>query len=245
LRSIASLGYRGLEIAPTRLCPERPYENIDVSLDFKQHLENEYGLKICSMQSIWYGRSENIFIPDEAAILLELTEQALHYADAIGCPNLVFGCPKNRSLPPTKTIEDAYSFFNALAGIAEEHRARIAIEPNPAIYQTNFLNTTTDAYRFLSSLPSYIAAAFSINLDLGTILANDEPLDSLIPIIPFVSHVHISEPHLAPIQARDIHYQLKELLEDQDYQGYISLEMASADRRILNKCLEYVAEVFS
>ena len=59
-----------------------------------------------------------------------------------------------------------------------------------------------------------------------------------------VSHVHISEPGLAPIQPRPLHRELALLLKGVGYQGFVSLEMKAAGEEELTRSLEYVAEVF-
>lgn len=93
------LGYTGLEIAPTRVFPERPYDNLPGAALFAGVMWQKYGFSIPSMQSIWYGQTGSIFEPDEAAALADYTAQALEFAYACHCPSLVFGCPRNRSIP--------------------------------------------------------------------------------------------------------------------------------------------------
>ena len=55
----------GLEIAPTRIFPETPYEKLEEASLFAAEIKRDYGLVIPSMQSIWFGRSENIFSSQE------------------------------------------------------------------------------------------------------------------------------------------------------------------------------------
>ena len=55
------LGYEGLEIAPTRIFPQNPYDNLEAASQWQQELKKEYGLCVPSMQSIWFGRQEKIF----------------------------------------------------------------------------------------------------------------------------------------------------------------------------------------
>lgn len=84
-------GYSGLEIAPTRIFPERPYEQNDAAKEWSNKLKED-GFVIPSMQSIWYGRTENIFNSvEERKALLYYTKLAIDFAEAIGCKNLVFG----------------------------------------------------------------------------------------------------------------------------------------------------------
>lgn len=58
---LAELGFDGLEIAPTRIIPEKPYDRLEEAKAFADEIKEKYGLKVVSMQSIWFGISEKIF----------------------------------------------------------------------------------------------------------------------------------------------------------------------------------------
>lgn len=88
------LGHSGLEIAPTRIFPDNPYSKDNAARDWSKNLYGDYGFAIPSMQSIWYGRQETIFgTQKERDSLIAYTDQAIDFAQSIGCHNLVFGCP--------------------------------------------------------------------------------------------------------------------------------------------------------
>lgn len=90
-------GFNGLEIAPTRIFGENPYDNIRDATEFSSNLRNKYGLKVSSIQSIWYGITCSIFGTNaEREFLIKYTKKAINFAETIGCKNIVFGCPKNR-----------------------------------------------------------------------------------------------------------------------------------------------------
>ena len=100
-------GFTGLEIAPTRIFPEYPYENLTGAALFGGYLLNRWGFHVPSMQSIWYGQKGNIFDPADTEHLLDYTAQAFQFAHSLNCPSLVFGCPKNRmrwgpTMPPPR-----------------------------------------------------------------------------------------------------------------------------------------------
>ena len=70
-------GIEGLEIAPTRIFPEEPYDKILEAGEWAKMLKEDYGLSIPSMQSIWFGRKEKIFSSqDEREILIQYTKKA-------------------------------------------------------------------------------------------------------------------------------------------------------------------------
>lgn len=237
------LGFQGLEVAPTRIVEEDPYAHCDEALAFKDEVAERFGLEICSMQSIWRGRTENIFDTEGAAVLLDFTDEALAFAQGIGCGNLVFGCPKNRVMPETASPEAACEFFQDLGKRAAAAKTVVALEANPVIYGTNFLNTTPEAFAFLKTFDA--PQGLGINLDLGTIIYNDEDVREVEEMLPYINHIHISEPHLAPVGYRSDHRVLRDLLQESKYDGYVSLEMATVPADEMKRSLEYMAEMFA
>ena len=90
-------GFTGLEIAPTRIFSEQPYDHLDDARAWSDQLKSQNGFIIPSMQSIWYGRTEKLFGTDEErATLVDYTKKAIDFAEAVGCKNLVF-----RPMPPS------------------------------------------------------------------------------------------------------------------------------------------------
>ena len=60
-------GFDGLEVAPSRIFPDFPYDHAREMKAYASRLKDAYGLAIRSMQSIWFGRTENIFDGAEPA----------------------------------------------------------------------------------------------------------------------------------------------------------------------------------
>lgn len=227
LSTLPAHGCEALEIAPTRVLPETPYKRLPEARAFAQKLREETGLPICSMQSIWYRRSERIFgEPEEVAALIDYTKEAILFAEAIGCPNLVFGSPKNRIIPEGKKRDDAADFFRAIGEFAAEHGAAIALEAVPVSYGTNFLNRTDDLYDFVRMID---CPGLRMNLDFGTMLTNGENVGDIARYIPFVHHVHISENGLAGIERREEHRIFLQALRDGGYDRCISIEMRNQE----------------
>ena len=147
-------GVDGIEIAPTRIF-ENPYDRLEEAHLYSYMLKNKYGLTVSSMQSIWYGIGQNIFGTDEdRQFLTDYTKKAVLFAESMGIKNLVFGCPKNRNVPQGANIDIAFEFFKQIGDFAFEHGTNIALEPNPVIYNTNFLNYTKDCCEFVKKVDS-------------------------------------------------------------------------------------------
>ena len=242
-KAMRKYGYEGLEIAPTRFFPVDPYDHIEEVKERKQTLQEEYGLSISSMQSIWYGRKENIFgSEEERKALINYTEKAVLFAEAAGCTNLVFGCPKNRIMKEGDDAGQAISFFRVISDIAQDHGVVIALEANPPIYGTNFINDTPSAIAMIREVDH---PAFRLNLDLGTMIHNEEDISVLKDNAELIHHVHVSEPYLKAIEKRDLHKKMAAFLRDANYPGYVSIETGkTVDIKGLKQTLKYVKKVF-
>lgn len=236
-------GYSGVEIAPTRILTEKPYEQNDAAREWSNKLKEEYGFAIPSMQSIWYGRTENIFNSvEERKALLDYTKMAIDFAETIGCKNLVFGCPRNRNLSENSDSSIAVEFFRELGDYALEHNTVIGMEANPPIYNTNFINDTKSAIELIKEVNS---EGFKLNLDIGTMVQNEESIEELVGNVSLINHVHISEPGLKLIENRELHNKLKEVLVNENYQGFVSIEMGSRENLDeIESILAYVKSVF-
>lgn len=240
-RFLNELNFEGLEIAPTRLFSSQPYEHLNEAKEFSIKLKNHYGLSIPSMQSIWFGRSEKVFGgEEERESLIEYTKKAILFAEAIGCHNLVFGNPKNRNNDTEQEVlEIAVSFFKEIADYAIQHNTIIGLEPNPSIYNTNFINTTKEAFEFCKIVNS---KGLKVNVDLGTMICEESSISLLQEHLNEINHIHISEPFLKPITERDIHKELREL---NNYDKFISIEMGNCnDIELVKDRVRYIRGIF-
>jgi len=243
---LSEIGYSGLEIAPTRIFPVTPYEKPVEARHFSDKLGERYQLEISSMQSIWYGVSESLFgLESERRALVEYTKKAIDFAHVVNCGNLVFGCPKNRVIPDGMSSDEylpvAYDFFRAIGDYAAEKGTCIAIEANPPIYNTNFINTTAQALELCKELNN---PGIKVNIDMGTMIHNNENIKLITDNICLVNHVHLSEPHLMPVEKRQVHGELMEALKHVNYAKYLSVEMSNTgDINAVKSAIFYVREI--
>lgn len=237
------LGYTGLEIAPTRIFKEQPYECLKEAENWKNNIQKEYGFCIPSMQSIWFGRQERVFGSEtERQTLLNYTKKAIDFAAAVGCGNLVFGCPRNRFVPEGVDANKAIPFFRELGEYALYKGTVVGMEANPPIYNTNYINDTIAALELIKEVDS---KGFLLNLDVGTMVENGEDMAELEGQISFINHIHISEPGLKPIEKRELHLWLARFLKEENYQKFVSIEMGKQeDVSYLREVMAYVKEVF-
>lgn len=251
-----------LEIAPTRIIPwddsestgkmAGPYDRIRDVANWAKNLYAKYGLNVVSMQSILNGVKANMFgEPDEKRFLLDYLKSAVDFAAAVKCRNLVFGCPLNRRIPDNYPLEQAgkvaIDFFSEITMYAAQQGTCIAIEANPTIYNTNFINYTSQAFDLARCIAREVgknaSKAFKVNLDMGTILTNGENIYELLTEdnIRLINHVHFSEPNLRVLRQRKEHFEVVRLLEEAEYDRYISLEMRMPEHaQELLEAIEYI-----
>ena len=231
--------FEGLEIAPTKIISQNPYDSTIEAKDWAEDLKMKYGFEISSMQSIWFGKNEKIFgTKEERQILTNYTKKAIDFASAINCKNLVFGCPKNRNMENFSDYDIAIEFFKELGDYAFSQNTCIGMEANPTIYNTNFINNTLSAIDLVKKVNS---KGFLLNLDIGTVLENKENIDELRGNVKLINHVHISEPYLALIENRDLHRELITLLKSENYNKYLSIEMKQQEKLFdIENTIKYV-----
>lgn len=234
----------GLEIAPTRIFPQEPYEQLTEAMDYARQLHEKFGLAIPSMQSIWFGRKENIFASlEDRQILLTYTKKAIDFAKAIGCGNLVFGCPRNRTYAQGCDLSVVIPFFEELGEYALGKNTVLAMEANPPIYNTNYCNTTQEALELVKTVGS---KGFLINLDLGTMIQNGEDMHVVDVARDYLNHIHISEPGLALPKKRGLHAELARYLRETAYDKYVSLETKTQeDIYCVKETMHYLQDVFA
>ena len=236
--------FSGIEIAPTRIIPESPYDHINTAIEFFRTVHYAYEFVIPSMQSIWHGVSDKIFGSEaERLHLIAYTKKAIDFSEAIGCSNVVFGCPRNRVIPEGTDPALAIPFFRELGNYAFEHHTTIGVEANPPIYNTNYINTTSEALQLIHAVDS---KGFMLNLDIGTMIENGEDVSILKGSESLINHVHISEPGLVPLQRRSLHKEVAELLLDSSYCGFVSIEVGRQDNlNVLETMMDYVSRTFA
>jgi sugar phosphate isomerase/epimerase len=243
-KKLADEGYSGLEIAPTRLIPTNPYdsENIRIAANECLKIKKQWGLTICSMQSIWYGRKENIFgSMQERKILYDYTCKAIDFAKAIECPHIVFGNPKNRIKLIDDDKKNGENFFFECAYYAEKKDIIIGVEPNPIIYGTNYLNTTDETLELVKTIDS---PYLKLNYDLGSVIENNESINFINNNISYISHIHVSEPYLDKIKEREMHKDLMEILINKKYKKWISIETKNSGVENLFDSLKMIKKTF-
>jgi len=242
-------GFTGLEIAPGKVATNLYSINENDRNKFYESIK-QFEIAPIAMQSLLFGTSGMNLFEDEFTRnkLLKYLKDAIDWAKYWDIEALVFGSPKNRIMTnpkDNKTWDIAYNFFKTLGDYAYLKKIRFCLEPNPKEYGTNFINTTEEALNFVSKVNSL---GLKINLDLGTIILNNELAENIINKhnIHLIGHVHISEPYLGKIVSFNKVTKVKNILHELNYEYWISIEMKESESfniLELNNITKIVSEI--
>lgn len=234
---LAGASFSGLEIAPGLFfhAATDPFAPDDRTAAAALAEIADAGLALVSMQSLLFGVTGAALFagPDARAAFETGMHRAIALADRFGIPNLVFGSPLQRRVPEQLAMaearDQAAGVFRRLGDAAMAAGTRIAIEANPAAYGTNFCTTLDEALAFVALVDH---PAIQPHLDLGAMHINGDfaSVPARLPALaPRLSHVHVSEPDLAPAPADPV--ALAPLLQGLAAAGYaraVSIEMKRA-----------------
>lgn len=235
---LADAGFSGLEIAPGLFfhAADDPYDPDALTAQAVLDEITARGLSLVSMQSLLFGVQGAALFgdADECAAFERGMVRAINLAERFGIPNLVFGSPRQRRIPEGMETrhawEQAAGIFRRLGDRAGAAGTKIALESNPAAYGTNFLTTLEEAASFAEKVDH---PDVSLILDLGAMHMNgvfDTVAASSRDLAPRLTHVHVSEPNLAPApdDATDLAPVLSSL-RNAGYTGAVSIEMKRPD----------------
>lgn len=231
---MAQHGARGLEIAPGLAFPQEDdaFAPSPAAVRAFNSALSAHGVVLVSMQSLLFGVKDALLFggQTEQANFLCGLERAIALANRLGIPNLVMGSPKNRVIPDelnhAAAEEIAIGSFRMLGEKARKAGVKIALEPNPAAYGTNFLNTLSETAAFAQRVDH---PGVTVNFDIGALIMNEdyEQAGALYESAKrHVSHVHVSEPQLAPAPADAAAFaRAATALKAAGYDGWFSIEM--------------------
>lgn len=231
---LKSAGIRGLEIAPGLFFDGADDVFVPTDAEAASALEAmaDAGLTLVSMQSLLFGVEGAALFEGEAGLgrLRTGMDRAIALAGRFGIPNLVFGSPRQRNIPdgmdPAEAERLAVDAFRRFGDAAARAGTRISVEPNPVAYGTNFLNRIDQSEAFVRKVDH---PAITMIVDVGALHMNGD-FDSVEAVAArtsgLVSHVHISEPELAPSPAAPAQAaRVMRAMTGAGYDGWFSIEM--------------------
>jgi sugar phosphate isomerase/epimerase len=227
----------GLEIAPGMLFADAEDAFDPPAPLIRQRLAEiaDAGLTLVSMQSLLFGVKDVALFgdADRCRAYVAALGRAIRLAGTLGIPHLVLGSPRERAIPEgmpkTEAGRIAAGVLAEIADLAWSHGCRIGLEPNPAIYGTNFATHIGDAARIVREVAR---PGLCLTLDIGNLQINAE-MPELQQIVArnadLIGHVHLSEPELALAPGdTEMACQVISALKEAGYPGWLSIEMRAS-----------------
>jgi sugar phosphate isomerase/epimerase len=173
----------------------------------------------------------------------------VHFCADLGGKIIVVGSPKQRSLLPGVTFEQAWGWatdvFRPSVKVAAEREVIICFEPLP-LEDTNFINTAAEAIRFTRQLES---PNFKVILDVRAMSWEEKPVPDIIRASRgHFAYVHANDKNLKGPGFGDVDFKpIAAALRDVGYDGTVSVEVFKYDEGpevIATQSLRYLKETF-
>lgn len=251
-RTIAEIGYTGIEVAPFTLAP-RPR---DVASDERQRLRDvagEHGLEIIGLHWLLAKTEGYHLTSPDAAVRAATADYLRELADLcadLGGDVMVFGSPGQRSLLPGVSREQALDYATDVFRQAMPHLADrgvfLCMEPLTT-RETDFCNTCADGLELIRRIdhPNFV-----LHQDVKAMLGEGNDLPELIHQYADVTrHFHVNDSNLLGPGMGDTDYHpiLKALL-DTKYPHWVSVEVfdySPGAEKIARDSLSYMQQVLS
>lgn len=231
-------GVRGLEIAPAKVHNPPVEASTDEIRDYRRRWEDR-GISLCAMQALLFGAPYTAIFEGEELrnTMLDYLAQVFAMAGQLGATSLVFGSPKNRkrgNMEYDAAFAGAVTFFREAGRRAADHGVVLCIEPNPAYYECDFVQTSAEGMALVEAVDH---PGFGLHLDAaGMALSKENIAESLERCAGKFRHFHVSEKDLAGIGAGSVdHAAVGAALKKSGYDGWISMEMRPGEGSALGR----------
>lgn len=228
-RAASELGYDGVEIAPFTLAD---------SVDYIHHAMREEIVKAAIRHNVevvglhWLlSKPEGLYInhPDEEVRLRtrKYLNSLIRFCSDIGGQVLVFGSPKQRSVHPELTYEQAWEYaretFAHCAETARHCGVYLCIEPL-STNETDFINNITEAVRMVREVDK---PHLRTMVDVKAMCSEGRPFADIVQEAgDLIMHVHANdESGKGPGAGETDFREVKAALDKIGYDGYVSVEV--------------------
>jgi len=232
---------RYLEYAPDLII--KNYNKKSSVSKIRRSWENKK-IKLYSMQSVLFG-IKNAFIfgnLNQQKIFYNEVKKKILLAKKLGTKIIVFGSPKSKKTfgKSKKKLDFLFEYnMKKIVKICEKNKITFCLEANPKIYGTKYLTHTNQALNLVKKINNKY---FKINLDLGTIISNNEDFNIIIKKnISYIGHAQISCPKLVnPLIKRKLIKRFVSQLNKNEYKKVISVEFLKHDKDSFNTIVELI-----
>lgn len=225
---LKAAGLDRVDIAPGKYFPDPEAASL-ADMELVRRQWEARGFAIEGMQALLFGTSGLNLFADPDGVMLRRLAGVCRIGQGVGARALTFGSPRQRDrsgLDDETTRAIAVDFFRRLGDAAAAAEVVVCLEPNPAIYNCNFMVTTAEAAAMVEAVDH---PAIRLQLDVGALALNEEPVaETIARFGPLAGHVHASEPQLKPLgDAGASHAAAAEALAKARPDLVVTIEMAA------------------
>lgn len=234
LELAASLGFTGLEIAPSLVNPD-PWALTEGEMIRRNKAWAAAGLAAVSFHALFYGLTEPQLFGTEPGrrAYLDFLAHLARLAGAVGCPIMVIGSPANRGrggLDKPTALAAAVDLLGRAAVEADRSGVCLCIEPLPE-RESDFINDHAEALALVRAVDH---PALGMILDAKALVEQGEDGPAAITAsAPYLRHFHVNDPGLTPpgTTGRIDHALLGRSLRAAGYDDWVSLEVGRSQGR--------------
>ena len=222
-------GYAGVEVAPFTLAPRIT----DVTAARRSELRAQAadaGIEIIGLHWLLAGTDGLYLTSPDPGVRLRTGDYLVRLAEAthdLGGSLMVFGSPKQRSLLPGVSAEQAFGWsaetFRRVMPAIADHGVTFCMEPL-APSETNFINTCAEGARLVSAVNH---PNFTLHLDVKAMSSESTPVVDLIRTYgPAAGHFHANDANLRGPGFGEIDFvPIFKALRDSGYDRWVSVEV--------------------
>jgi sugar phosphate isomerase/epimerase len=248
----SEVGYDCVEIAPFTIAKSV----MDISASERQRIKDLAVEKRIAISGIHWVlvQTEGLHLTHSDAAVRARTARyfvdLVDFCGDLGGTRIVVGSPKQRSLQPGVSYEQAWehatNVFRDSIRRAEERDIVICFEPL-APSETDFVNTAAEGIRFAQQFNS---PAMSIILDVKAMSSEGKPVSDIIrESAGKFEYFHANDPNLKGPGFGDTDFgPIARALRDAKYNGVVSVEVFKFEegaKAIASQSLEYLRKTFA
>ena len=245
-------GYDAIEIAPFTLAPNVTAIS-SARRDEIREAAQRIGISISGIHWVLVQTEGLHLTHPESAVRLRTSQyfcELVDFCADLGGRTIVVGSPKQRNVVEGVKPEQAWTWagqtFRDAVRRAEDKGVTICFEPL-APSETNFINTASEAIRFVREQPS---DHFKIILDVKAMSSEAKPIPQIIKESwPHFRYFHANDRNLKGPGFGDVDFvPIADALREVEYNGVVSVEVflfEEGPKVIAERSLEYLKKSFA